>query len=103
MRRLGEVMAVLAAVDLVEGLERLGERGLVDRAVGERHAQLVALADIAQVAAALEGHLGEVDAVGGEAVGQLPGHGGEVRVDAREVGRARDLERGADRVVAAGR
>ena len=93
-------MAVLAAMHLVEGLEHLGQRLVVDRPVGDRHLQLVALADIAQVAAALEGDVREVDAVGGEAVGQLLRHGGEVGVDAREVGGARDLERGADGVVA---
>ena len=72
-------MAVLAAMDLVEGVERLGERRLVDRPVGEGHAQLVALADVAQVAArARTSTLAELDAVGGEAVGQLPGHGREV-------------------------
>src|SRR5579883_2564763 len=64
-RAIGEVMAVLALVHLVEGDECLGKRRLVDRAVGKGHAQLVALADIAQVAAPLEGDLGEVDAVGG--------------------------------------
>src|SRR5204863_10117769 len=48
-RRVGEVMSVFALVDLMESLKRLGERGVVERAVGERHAQLVALADIAQV------------------------------------------------------
>ena len=63
-------MAVLALVHVVEGGESPVEGGLVDRAVGEGHPQLIALADIAQVAAALEGDLREVDAVSGEAVGQ---------------------------------
>ena len=83
-------MAVLAPVHLVEGRERLGERGLVDGAVGEGHTQLVALADVTQVAAALERHLRQVDAVGGEAVGQLLGHRREVGVDARDVGVRRE-------------
>ena len=34
----GEVMAVLAAVNVVEGLEGLGQRRLVDRAVGKGRA-----------------------------------------------------------------
>ena len=100
MPEFGEVMAVLAAMDLVEGLEHLGQHLVVDRPVGDRHFQLVALADIAQVAAALEGDVRKVDAVGGEALGQFLRHGGEVGVDAGEVGGARYLERGADGVVA---
>ena len=59
----GEVVAVLAAVDLVESLEGGGQRRLVDRPGGDRHLQLVALADVAQVSVANESELGGVEVI----------------------------------------
>ena len=95
----GERMAVFPLVRLVEALPNLLELALADDADRKRDFQLVALADVAQIAVADERHAGRFQMIGDELPAQLILHGGDVGIEPIEIDIAADLELGADGIV----
>ena len=92
-------MAVFPLVRLVEALPNLLELALADDADRKRDFQLVALADVAQIAVADERHAGRFQMIGDELPAQLILHGGDVGIEPIEIDIAADLELGADGIV----
>ena len=81
-----------AAPDLVELLLSKGAGGNVNL-------ELVALADVAQIAVADERHAVGFEMIGGKLLPQVRFHGGDIGVEPVEIDTAADLELGADGVV----
>ena len=92
-------MAVFGAVQLTEAIKRGGEPHCIERAIGKRHAQLVTLADIAQIAGVLVRGIARPHAVVGELARELLLHRCKIAVEAVEISAFADLEFGADRIV----
>ena len=76
-------MAVFCLVERLEGGKHLRHGGAVQRAAGKGHAQLVALANIAQITRPCKGHVARGNAIGLVLRDQLRLHGRKVGVQAQ--------------------
>ena len=88
-------MAVGPLVLLAEGFLEMGDHAGIDRAVGHRHGELVALALVMQRRGALEPGAGAAEAFDGELFARLPRQGVPGAVDLAEIGLAQQPPEGA--------